>query len=334
MVTFIGIDISTHPNHAIIAVLRAEGHKASIEARGKTLSSSSCQTGSAPLWCASLLEWCRHLNIRLPDADSLESIGDTIVRVVEVVSQGSQRVTLALDSPFCWTGAFAVEQPGGSPSPALCIHELTGAALPLSRHAKRTTDREIARITRQQVVPLSESADKLGRTALLARNIVEQLTAAEREASFALNLFGRKTNPPFPRRIIEVYPSATLYALTGTLADGDKIYCRKAAYEYFLPEHSIPKGFGKLDAVVIAYTAFLHSLHSKPDLFFKPIECELASDDEFAAIAEEGWIATPRPLPDSALRSELFSKLKVLLKEAELQPNEEIHHGKHNAPFC
>lgn len=322
MVTFIGIDISTNPERAIIAVLRAEGQKSFVAARGAVLPescfSSNHEPAPAPLWCATLQDWCRHLRIRLPDAGSLECTAAAIVGVVGALSDGSHRVTLALDAPFCWTGAYIEEQPTASKSHSISLNETKGSALPGSRHAQRTTDREIARITAHQVVPLSESAEKLGRTARLAHIIVEQLTMAERTQPFALNLFGRKTNPPYPRRIIEVYPSATLFALTGTLGDREKPYCRKAAYEHFLPGHTIPKGFGKLDAVVIAFTAFLHSLHSKPDLFFKPMECELASDSEFAAIAHEGWISTPRPLPDSALRSELFSKLKELLVDAQI----------------
>lgn len=286
---FIGIDIS--PQSAVtLCVLNRSGYPA------------LCLSGSCgeDLWCAPLARWCEHFRVACAGAVNPDDIAQLTAQIVRKMCSSQSQVTLALSVPFFWQALRENEFVSGR------------NALPL-----RTTDREIARLCGHRVVPFLEDTEKLGPAAHLGHLIVGCLTAGTDAAKFSVNLFGRKSNPPVGRKIIEVYPPATLFALSDA---GESMRCIAGTADglgVLFNGTDCVLADSSADAVISAFTAFLSGNHQRPHLLFKPIECEEVSDLEFADIAREGWISMPKPLPRSGLRTTLSEHLKLLLRRLE-----------------
>jgi len=269
MTLYIGIDLSTDPANTGIAALRGNGENGPVVhlVHGR--------------WCGTVPEWLAQFQNNfeeIPESD-FASKARRIVTIVNSIVGSPQRengnVIVAIDVPFGWPTRFRN---------AIFQHEIGNAIMvDYNNFCYRYTEQIIIDdVNYRSRSPLSVSTDKIGRTAMLGSWLLASLTSE----GFAIQ---RNTITGEKLKIIEVYPTATAYALAAQDPNG-KFTLRKF-YNRFLEANRLNKKepIDRFDALFAAYTAYLVNNQNH---YFDWNHGQLNNEQQ-GIVDSEGWIWAP-----------------------------------------
>lgn len=301
MTLYIGIDLSTDPSNTGIAVLTDNVNQGIA-----TFGSGEFQGR----WCGTVPEWDGERNPEEAEFTTrAERIVNIINRIVGITPQNmEQRVIVAIDVPFGWPKDFKL---------ALQNHKPGGHTTNNDRNFSYRLTENIIK-SNSRLHPLSGSTDKLGRTALLGSLIVHRLT--NQDDRFDVQLRNQIASE---RKIIEVYPTATAYALAQNEPEASftlrTFYQNLNGASWILESQNIDK----YDAVVAAFTAYLFSMHFEVFNWPIPGGDRVIQDLVNHYVSSEGWIWAPFRLRlnnENVLRNNLLARLGELLRTARDNP--------------
>jgi len=295
MTLYIGIDLSTEPANTGIAVL-TDGVQSGVDVHRVR----------ERFWCGTVPEWIQSLGLMINETQ--EQTFATKAEIVEIIIQqiagGNNDVIVAIDVPFGWPKDFKT---------AIKKYEI-GSSITVNdeNFSFRLTERIIKEHTKLH--PLSGSTDKLGRTALLGCMILNRLNQNNTQQNFDIQLMqeGNRNNG---RKIIEVYPTATAYAL----ADPSYSFSLRKFYRTLGVELTDKEKLDRYDAIVAAFSGYL--FQTSFGIFDWPI---YGSSSELrnlvkTYVSSEGWIWAPYPNGELSRNIELRTKLLNQLKTCLLQ---------------
>lgn len=305
MTLYIGIDLSTNPANTGIAVL-TDGVPNGVDV----------YRVQERFWCGTVPEWDQQFENQVNDnnEDDFPAKAARIVRIVNLIVQSianddeDEDVIVAIDVPFGWPKDFTT---------AIQHHKIGSQISVNDRNfSYRLTERIIKEFTGLR--PLSGSTDKLGRTALLGCMILHHLSQNNDQRRFNIQLLAMN-NENNNRKIIEVYPTATAYALARNIND----FSLRSFYRNLQIALTDGEKLDRFDAVVAAFTGYLFQTNHRIfdwNVFGNSQEVQNLVN---SYVASEGWIWAPckREIDDTE-RKEYLHQLGEFLNQV---PRREPH---------